>query len=140
MAKIMIEDKAKVKAGHLNDYLANERTFLAWVRTSIGIMAFGFVVEKFGLFVKELSYILSQNSTDIAPPSFNSPFLNSPILGIALIGFGLLMILLAFINYRAVEKQIREERFQHSLVLTIILTSAIVLIGIFLMIYLIRSA
>jgi putative membrane protein len=29
--------------------MANERTFLAWIRTGIGIMAFGFVVEKFGL-------------------------------------------------------------------------------------------
>lgn len=26
-------------------HLANERTFLSWIRTSIGIMAFGFVVE-----------------------------------------------------------------------------------------------
>jgi putative membrane protein len=32
------------------DHAANERTFLAWVRTSIAIMAFGFLVEKFDLF------------------------------------------------------------------------------------------
>jgi uncharacterized membrane protein YidH (DUF202 family) len=32
--------------------VANERTFLAWIRTAIGIMAFGFVVEKFSLFLK----------------------------------------------------------------------------------------
>ena len=30
--------------GNVSDHLANERTFLAWIRTSIGIMAFGFVV------------------------------------------------------------------------------------------------
>jgi len=34
-----------------SDHAANERTFLAWVRTGIAVIAFGFVVEKFNLFV-----------------------------------------------------------------------------------------
>lgn len=34
-----------------SDHAANERTFLAWVRTGIAIIAFGFVVEKFNLFL-----------------------------------------------------------------------------------------
>ncbi len=34
-----------------SDHSANERTFLAWVRTGIAVIAFGFVVEKFNLFV-----------------------------------------------------------------------------------------
>src|SRR6266481_9733382 len=33
------------------DHSANERTFLAWVRTGIAVIAFGFVIEKFNLFV-----------------------------------------------------------------------------------------
>jgi putative membrane protein len=33
------------------DHAANERTFLAWVRTGIAVIAFGFVIEKFNLFV-----------------------------------------------------------------------------------------
>ncbi|WP_229663535.1 YidH family protein [Pedobacter quisquiliarum] len=33
------------------DHLANERTFLAWIRMSIGIMGFGFVVVKFSRFL-----------------------------------------------------------------------------------------
>lgn len=36
----------------LKTHLANERTFLAWCRTSISLVAFGFVVGKFELFVK----------------------------------------------------------------------------------------
>ena len=36
------------KPKNLNDHLANERTFLAWLRTGIGVMAFGFVVVKYG--------------------------------------------------------------------------------------------
>jgi putative membrane protein len=34
------------------DHAANERTFLAWLRTAIAIMAFGFLVEKFDLFLR----------------------------------------------------------------------------------------
>jgi putative membrane protein len=33
------------------DHAANERTFLAWVRTGIAVIAFGFVIEKFNLFL-----------------------------------------------------------------------------------------
>ena len=35
-------------------FYAAERTFLAWIRTSLSLMAFGFVVERFGLFVHML--------------------------------------------------------------------------------------
>jgi putative membrane protein len=38
-----------------SDHSANERTFLAWVRTGIAVIAFGFVVEKFNLFVRTLA-------------------------------------------------------------------------------------
>lgn len=34
---------------------ANERTFLAWLRTGIAVIAFGFVVEKFNLFIVALA-------------------------------------------------------------------------------------
>jgi len=32
------------------DHAANERTFLVWLRTSIAVIAFGFLIEKFNLF------------------------------------------------------------------------------------------
>jgi inner membrane protein YidH len=35
-----------------SDHAANERTFLAWVRTAIAVMAFGFLIERFDLFVR----------------------------------------------------------------------------------------
>ena len=37
---------------NFSDHSANERTFLAWVRTAIAVMAFGFLVEKFDLFLE----------------------------------------------------------------------------------------
>src|SRR3974377_2133875 len=38
----------------LRDYLAAERTFLAWVRTGLALMGFGFVVARFALFLQQL--------------------------------------------------------------------------------------
>jgi putative membrane protein len=38
-----------------SDYLAAERTFLAWIRTGLALMGFGFVVARFGLFLREIA-------------------------------------------------------------------------------------
>ena len=40
--------------GSFTDHSSNERTFLAWLRTGIAVVAFGFVVEKFNLFITAL--------------------------------------------------------------------------------------
>jgi putative membrane protein len=40
-----------------SDHAANERTFLAWVRTGIAVIAFGFVIEKFNLFVLTMASV-----------------------------------------------------------------------------------
>jgi len=48
------------------DHAANERTFLAWVRTGIAMIAFGFVIEKFNLFLLALTTeALSQRSAQL---------------------------------------------------------------------------
>ncbi len=41
----------------LRDYLAAERTFLAWIRTGLALMGFGFVVARFGLFLKQIQTV-----------------------------------------------------------------------------------
>jgi putative membrane protein len=41
----------------LSDYLAAERTFLAWIRTGLSLMGFGFVVARFGLFLQEFQQL-----------------------------------------------------------------------------------
>jgi putative membrane protein len=38
-----------------SDYLAAERTFLPWIRTGVALMGFGFVVARFGLFLREIA-------------------------------------------------------------------------------------
>ena len=37
------------------EYLANERTFLAWIRTSVAVMSLGFVLARFSVWLRELS-------------------------------------------------------------------------------------
>ena len=37
---------------NFRDHAANERTFLAWIRTAIAVMAFGFLIERFDLMLK----------------------------------------------------------------------------------------
>ena len=41
----------------LRDYLTAERTFLAWIRTGLALMGFGFVVARFGLFLQQLRLV-----------------------------------------------------------------------------------
>ena len=130
------ENQESAKVRNRRVHLANERTFLAWIRTSIGIMAFGFVVEKFAFFLKQMSIILEQSTTgNTLPPSHGY----SAIIGIFLVGLGTLLVLLAFIRYKKVERQIDTDTFQTSPMLYIILTVSILTVGIFLATYLIHS-
>jgi uncharacterized protein (DUF302 family)/uncharacterized membrane protein YidH (DUF202 family) len=48
--------KVSQRAG-LSDYLAAERTLLAWIRTGLALMGFGFVVARFGLFLQQIQTI-----------------------------------------------------------------------------------
>jgi uncharacterized membrane protein YidH (DUF202 family) len=132
----IIEDKKSAKVRNHRVHMANERTFLAWIRTSIGIMAFGFVVEKFALFIKQMSLILGNDNIEKAlPPSHGY----SAIVGIFLVGLGTLMSLLAFVRYKKVERQIDEDAYQPSSILDILLTISVLAVGIFLVVYLIHS-
>jgi len=116
--------------------MANERTFLAWIRTCIGIMAFGFVVEKFAFFMKQMSIILDQSKAGNTLPLYQG---NSAIIGIFLVGLGTLLVIFAFIRYKNVERQIDSDTFRTSSILNIILTVSLLAVGILLVAYFIQS-
>lgn len=118
------------------DYLANERTFLAWVRTSMGIMAFGFVVVKFSLFVKQISLILNGKDTPEMPSDHGH---YSAKVGVVLVGLGVVAIILSYIRYRSTNKQLETGTYAHSTLHISLLTAAIVLISVLLVYYLIVS-
>jgi uncharacterized protein (DUF302 family)/uncharacterized membrane protein YidH (DUF202 family) len=64
----------------LSDYLAAERTLLAWLRTGLALMGFGFVVARFGLFLQELQ--IAEHAPSMQPYGLSLWF------GTALIGAG----------------------------------------------------
>ena len=120
------------KTKNISDHLANERTFLAWIRTSIGIMAFGFVVVKFSLFVKQLTLLLGKQNS-IPQKGYSS------IMGIVLVAVGMFTFILAYVRYKKTEKQINQNTYQSSTLLISVLVSFIFLISILLIFYLIES-
>jgi putative membrane protein len=64
-----MDQAAKTKsAAPLSDYLAAERTLLAWIRTGLALMGFGFVVARFGLFLQE--FLAVQHNAEIQMRSF----------------------------------------------------------------------
>ena len=82
--------------GHGSLLLANERTFLSYVRTGVAIMAFGFVVAKFALFLRDLR-------TAAQPP----PSGHDTLIGAAVTTLGAVVVLLGAVRYarrqRAIE-------------------------------------
>jgi inner membrane protein YidH len=76
-----------------SDHAANERTFLAWVRTAIAVMAFGFLVEKFDLFLE-----IAAKSADVRAPAGGQLLAN--IAGLALIALGGATMVLAIVRFR----------------------------------------
>lgn len=115
-----------------SDHLANERTLLAWVRTGIGIMAFGFVVVKFSLFIHELSLVVGKN---IRIPQYGY---SAPI-GILLVAAGALCLLLSLFRYRRVAAQIDKSTFHYSPVLLYVIVSFVFLAGVALIVYLLKT-
>jgi putative membrane protein len=122
----------EIKQKNTSDHLANERTFLAWIRTSIGIMAFGFVVVKFSLFVKQLTLLLGKQ-TVVQQKGY------SVIMGIALVSAGAITSILAYIRYKRTEERINGDIYQSSSLLISVLTGFIFLISVLLIAYLIES-
>ena len=80
------------------DHAANERTFLAWVRTGIAVIAFGFVIEKFNLFVFTMA---SASSLDagrrLQLERLSGPF--GRYDGLALIFVGLALVAVAAVRF-----------------------------------------
>lgn len=82
-----LSDKTTFFAWQRN-HMANERTFLAWCRTGISLIAFGFVIERFDILIHEMRFYTVIPSMPIHMPS-------TRFMGITAFGLGTLIILLA---------------------------------------------
>ena len=81
---------------HFSDHAANERTFLAWVRTAIAVMAFGFLVAKFDLFLRiAASTFAGGHYQAVSLPRTNL----GAAVGAALIIAGAVMVVLAAVRF-----------------------------------------
>ncbi len=83
-----------------SDHLANERTFLAWVRTSISLTGLGFVVARFGLWLRELAAHSPGGAAAVRHTGLSLK------LGVGMMAAGGLLVVLAAGRYGRVRRAI----------------------------------
>lgn len=118
-------------SSRVTDHLANERTFLAWVRTALAVMAFGFAVERVGLALREIG----MKSSSVSFFSIHY----STLVGVALIFLGIVVLIFALINFLTIRSAIDNQDFHPQASFSIILTILAGIIGLILVIYLLVS-
>ncbi|MCG9891219.1 MAG: DUF202 domain-containing protein [Thermosynechococcaceae cyanobacterium MS004] len=105
------------------DHQANERTFLAWLRTAIALIGFGFAIARFGLFTREIQSALASR------PFQEHVLLDSERLGIGLVVLGVLSIAIAAWRYQRVFSQIERQDYRPSSTLIWLVTAIVMGLG-----------
>ncbi len=109
----------------LREHQANERTFLAWLRTSITLIGFGLAIDRFGLFLREKQTTVGDQEI----PDYS--LIGSQAISIGLVIFGITIIVLAMWRYNRVFQQIEQDDYQPSRFLIWVAGGFVILIGIF---------
>ena len=114
----------------LRDYLAAERTFLAWIRTGLALMGFGFVVARFGLFLQQIQLV---NHAFASQPTGLSLW-----FGTALIAAGILIHLVSAWRHVQLVRQLdRGDTHARSLRYAVATALFLALVGLAMAVYLI---
>ncbi len=108
------------KPDRQREHQANERTFLAWLRTSIALIGFGFAIARFGLFLQQLQAL--EFPAEAAT-------LNSQTLGIGLVVLGIAVIVLAAWRYNQVFLQIERGAYRPNRWAIWLLTGVVTVLG-----------
>ena len=114
------------------EHLANERTFLAWVRTSIAIISLGFVVAKFGLWLERMPGAA-------ATPRVHGSGWSMPI-GAGMMISGALLCLLAAWHHRRTTHEIEQGKVTPAYGLVIFVGGLVTVLAAVMIIYLVLSA
>ena len=112
---------------HARELLASERTFLAWIRTSIAVLSFGFAIIKFGDWQSSATQDTAHYSSSNIAGS----------LGALMVVFSGIMSAIGAAHYRRTNKQILEGKVQASNMLVLSISAGVVLLAITVIIYLI---
>lgn len=111
------------KIDRQREHQANERTFLAWLRTAIALISFGFAISRFGIFLQQLDEQLTQQ------PAESRPFLTSQGLGVGLVVFGVLLVILAAWRYSQVFYQIERGDYRPNRLIVWVITAIVAVLG-----------
>ena len=111
------------KIDRQREHQANERTFLAWLRTSIALIGFGFAIARFGIFLRQLNLAITQQDPPVHQLS------NSENLGVALVIFGISTIALAAWRYNEVFWQIERADYRPNRLMVWIMTGVVIILG-----------
>ena len=120
-------DERGPKQSRTTDHLANERTYLAWLRTGIGVIVFGFAIGRFALALEQLGNL---GGHKVETTGFSLD------LGIASMIFGVVLILLGMVRYHANRKRIDEGDFTPAKTLATVIGLLTILFGLVLAGYL----
>ena len=126
------EKRQKLISKRVSDHMANERTFLAWIRTGLATITFGFVVERFGLLLRELGL----KSVTVPDTSLHY----SSLIGVALTFLGTVIMIVALFNFLQTRRVIDKEEYHPHAGFAVVLTVLASLIGVVLAFYLLLTA
>jgi len=115
------------------EYLANERTFLAWIRTSIAVISLGFVITKFGVWLRELAVRI-----DPRMPVQKTGV--SLWMGVALMALGGVLAVTAAWRYHIVNEAIERGKVQADRGLVVVVTVAVGLLAVLMIAYMVSTA
>ncbi|MBM0741258.1 DUF202 domain-containing protein [Phormidium sp. CLA17] len=110
------------KVDRQREHQANERTFLAWLRTSLALIGFGFAIARFNLFLNQLQ-------TTMAQQALAYPFFNPEALGVSLVVIGIGVIALAVWRYNQVFWQIERGNYQPNRFLVWLLAGVVIILA-----------
>ncbi len=127
------KDHIKPRPDRSQQYLANERTFLAWVRTCIALIGLGFIVAKFSFFIVEFRLLVQRyfnESSKLLSSNQTHSYIDqvSYLIGTAIVVLAIVLIFFALKNYLNTNKSIKTQTYLPNNMIVYTTTAIIVIL------------